>query len=146
MLERIQERDAALQSAKDDLEVRVLARTEELEREVIERMRAEKLQRIAYDATRLLAEADSMEEAMLEILGVICEGMGQKVAAIWKLDETTDVLRCTHASHRPGASVEEFLESTRKTSLPASTALPARVWAIHPPVSILHVATNTHFN
>src|SRR5229473_1768512 len=55
MLERIQERDVALNSAKEDLEVRVLARTEELQREVIERMRAEKLQRIAYDATRLLA-------------------------------------------------------------------------------------------
>ncbi len=145
MLERIQERDAALQSAKDDLEVRVLARTEELEREVIERMRAEKLQRIAYDATRLLAEADSMEEAMLEILEVICEGMGQKVAAIWKLDETTDVLRCTHAWQRPGASVEEFLEATRKTSLPASKGLPGRVWVNQQPVWIEDVAKDADF-
>ncbi len=145
MLERIQERDAALQSAKDDLEVRVLARTEELEREVIERMRAEKLQRIAYDATRLLAEADNMEEAMLEILEVICEGMGQKVAAIWKLDETTDVLRCTHAWQRPGASVEEFLEATRKTSLPASKGLPGRVWVNQQPVWIEDVAKDADF-
>src|SRR6266851_5761128 len=70
MLERIQERDAALQNAKDQLELRVRERTEELQKEVTERMRAEKLQRIAYDATRLLAEADSMEEAMPEILEV----------------------------------------------------------------------------
>jgi len=145
MLERIQERDAALQSAKDDLEVRVLARTEELEREVIERMRAEKLQRIAYDATRLLAEADSMEEAMLEILEVICEGMGQKVAAIWKLDETTGLLRCTHAWQRPGTSVEEFLEATRKTSLPASKGLPGRVWVNQQPVWIEDVAKDADF-
>src|SRR5258708_3998233 len=41
MLERIQERDAALQSAKEELEVRVLARTEELQLEVIERKQAE---------------------------------------------------------------------------------------------------------
>jgi len=41
MLDGIQQRDKALQSAKDDLEIRVLKRTEELRREVKERMRAE---------------------------------------------------------------------------------------------------------
>ena len=41
MLERIQERDVALKSAKDDLELRVLARTDELQTEVNERTRAE---------------------------------------------------------------------------------------------------------
>jgi PAS domain S-box-containing protein len=41
MLERIQERDAALQGAKSELELRVQARTRELQLEVNERMRAE---------------------------------------------------------------------------------------------------------
>jgi PAS domain S-box-containing protein len=41
MLDGIQQRDVALQSAKEDLEVRVLARTEELQTEVNERTRAE---------------------------------------------------------------------------------------------------------
>jgi signal transduction histidine kinase/CheY-like chemotaxis protein len=146
MLERIQERDAALQNAKDQLELRVRERTEELQKEVIERMRAEKLQRIAYDATRLLAEADSMEEAMPEILEVICEGMGQEVAAIWKLDETTDVLRCTHTWQRSGASVEGFLEATRKTSQPASTGLPGRVWVTQQPAWIEDVTKDADFS
>src|SRR5712692_4164151 len=146
MLERIQERDVALQNAKDQLELRVQERTEELQKEVIERMRAEKLQRIAYDATRLLAEADSMEEAMPEILEVICEGMGQEVAAIWKLDETTDVLRCTHTWQRSGAAVEEFLEATRKTSLPASTGLPGRVWVAQQPAWIEDVTKDADFS
>ena len=145
MLERIQERDVALNSAKEDLEVRVLARTEELQKEVHERMRAEKMQRIAYDATRLLAEADSMDEAMPEILEVICEGMGQEVAAIWRLDETTDVLRCTYTWQRPGASVDEFLEATRNTSLAASTGLPGRVWVNQQPVWIADVTKDADF-
>ena len=41
MLERIQERDAALQGAKGELELRVQARTQELQLDVNERMRAE---------------------------------------------------------------------------------------------------------
>ena len=41
MLDRIQERDALLQHANDDLELRVKARTQELEVEVGERVRAE---------------------------------------------------------------------------------------------------------
>src|SRR5712691_11215733 len=41
MLERIQERDVALHSAKEELEARVLARTEELQLEVGERKQAE---------------------------------------------------------------------------------------------------------
>ncbi|HKV23566.1 MAG TPA: response regulator [Candidatus Acidoferrum sp.] len=41
MLQRIQERDAALHDAKDDLEIRVQARTEELRLEIKERERAE---------------------------------------------------------------------------------------------------------
>ena len=43
MLERIQERDFALQSAKDQLEARVQERTQELQKEVNERVRAEEL-------------------------------------------------------------------------------------------------------
>ena len=41
MLEQIEERDAALKGSKDDLELRVQARTEELQSVVNERMRAE---------------------------------------------------------------------------------------------------------
>ncbi len=43
MLERIQERDSALQSAKDQLEVRVQERTQQLQEQVNERLRAEEM-------------------------------------------------------------------------------------------------------
>src|SRR5258708_34884562 len=59
MLERIQERDAALQSAKEEVEVRVLARTEELQLEVIERKQAEAEMRRAKEAAEKASGAKS---------------------------------------------------------------------------------------
>jgi signal transduction histidine kinase/CheY-like chemotaxis protein len=145
MLERIQERDRALKGAKEGLEIRVQARTEELQREVIERKRSEQLVRLGYDATRLLAKSDTVEETMPEILGIICEGMGQEVAALWKLEETSNTLRCTHVWQRSGESAEDFLEATRNSSLPSSGGIAGRVWLSQQPEWIENVTKEADF-
>jgi signal transduction histidine kinase/DNA-binding response OmpR family regulator/HAMP domain-containing protein len=145
MLERIQERDVALQSAKDQLEVRVQERTEDLQREVMERKRAEQLQRIAYAATRVLADSVNLEEAVAETLQIICEGLGCEVAAAWKWDARADVLRCTHVWQRPGAPVDAFVEATRNTPLPIGVGLPGRVWFNRSPQWIEDIASDTDF-
>jgi signal transduction histidine kinase/CheY-like chemotaxis protein len=59
MLERIQERDVALNSAKEELEVRVLARTEELQLEITERKQAEAEIRRAKEAAEEASQAKS---------------------------------------------------------------------------------------
>jgi signal transduction histidine kinase/DNA-binding response OmpR family regulator len=59
MLERIQERDTALQQAKDDLEFRVQARTEELRMEVSERRQAEQESRRAKEVAEAASRAKS---------------------------------------------------------------------------------------
>jgi signal transduction histidine kinase/CheY-like chemotaxis protein len=59
MLERIQERDSALQSAKDQLEVRVQERTQELQKEVAERKQAESDMRQAKDGAEKASRAKS---------------------------------------------------------------------------------------
>ncbi len=59
MLERIQERDSALQSAKDQLEMRVEARTQELQEEVAERKQAESQMRHAKDVAEKASRAKS---------------------------------------------------------------------------------------
>jgi signal transduction histidine kinase/DNA-binding response OmpR family regulator len=59
MLTGIQERDAALQGAKDQLEVRVQERTEELRNEVKERQEAEAAMRSAKEAAEKASQAKS---------------------------------------------------------------------------------------
>jgi len=59
MLERVEHRDLALQNAKDELEERVKRRTADLEREVMERIRAEHEMRQAKDAAEAANRAKS---------------------------------------------------------------------------------------
>jgi signal transduction histidine kinase/DNA-binding response OmpR family regulator len=59
MLERIEQRDLALQNAKDGLEQRVEQRTADLQREVAERIRAEEEMRLAKDAAEVANQAKS---------------------------------------------------------------------------------------
>ena len=59
MLQRIEQRDLALQNAKDGLEQRVEQRTADLQREVAERIRAEEQMRLAKDAAEVANQAKS---------------------------------------------------------------------------------------
>jgi CheY-like chemotaxis protein/signal transduction histidine kinase len=59
MLEGIQQRDGALQTAKDELESRVLERTAKLQREMLERKQAEAEMRLARDAAQVASRAKS---------------------------------------------------------------------------------------
>jgi two-component system sensor histidine kinase/response regulator len=59
MLEGIEQRDMALQNAKDGLELRVEQRTADLQREVTERIRAEEQMRLAKDAAEVANHAKS---------------------------------------------------------------------------------------
>jgi len=144
MLERIQERDSALQGAKDQLEVRVQERTKELQKEILDRKRAENLQRTAYEGTRLLAESASAEAVMPRLLHLICQELGQDAAVIWKSDGSANVLRCAHVWQEPGPSVEKFLSATQKTSLPSCTGLAGRVW-VNRQAEWIEVATDADY-
>jgi PAS domain-containing protein len=62
MLEQIEERDAALQGAKEGLELRVQARTQELQLEVNERMRAEEA--LSEERKMLRALIDNVPDFM----------------------------------------------------------------------------------
>jgi signal transduction histidine kinase/DNA-binding response OmpR family regulator len=59
MLEGIEQRDLALQNAKDELELRVRQRTADLQIEVTERVRAEAQMRLAKDAAEVANHAKS---------------------------------------------------------------------------------------
>jgi signal transduction histidine kinase/CheY-like chemotaxis protein len=133
MLTGIQERDAALHGAKDQLELRVEERTEELQKEVRERERAQNLQNIAYEVTRTLAGSNSTDVTLPKVLQLLCEGLQREVGAIWRVNDAKNVLECADIWQQPGPALEEFMDASLAMSFQAGVGLPGRVWASRKP-------------
>jgi signal transduction histidine kinase/CheY-like chemotaxis protein len=143
MLERIQERDQALQSANDQLEARVQERTKELQKEIRSRERAQQLQGIAYEVTRLLAASNPMDMTLSKVLQLLCEGLQHEVGVIWRLNRTANVLECADVWQQPGPALEEFMKATSGAQLVHGAGLPGRVWASRQPAYIEDLGKTT---
>ena len=98
MLNQIQVRDAAIESARGELEVRVNERTHELQKEVAERTHAE--QELRESEARLLALVSSIDEIVFEM-----DGDGT-YRSIWT---TNDALLVRPRKELLGRRLEEFM-------------------------------------
>ena len=79
-----------------------------LERVIAERDQAE-LRLATQQATiRVLAEAETLRDAIPGVLQAICDGLGWELGAVWTVDEEADVLRCEHTWHVPSAALDDF--------------------------------------
>jgi signal transduction histidine kinase/CheY-like chemotaxis protein len=128
MLERVQQRDSALQKANDQLEDRVEQRTKQLQTEVHDRRRAQQLQGIAYEITSVLAGSNPMEVTLSKVLQILCEGLDRELGIIWRLNRRTNLLECTDVWQRPGPAFDEFITLSQEKPLARGVGLAGRVW------------------
>ena len=145
MLGRIQERDEALRNSKDQLEIRVQERTEELRKEVSERERAQQLQGIAYEVTRVLAGSNPVDVTLPKVLQLLCEGLDREVGLIWNLDRGSKRLKCLSVWQRPGPAAETFIEASFTQPFTVGVGLPGQVWATGQPEWLADIATAASF-
>ncbi len=106
MLSTIQERDAALQDARQGLERRVKERTRELENEIAERKRTEaekrdrleRAQRQRVAITRLITEeaaiGDDFERAVRTVTEIVAEATSNERVSVWMFDEAHSQIEC----------------------------------------------------
>ncbi|MEW6304359.1 MAG: ATP-binding protein [Verrucomicrobiota bacterium] len=97
MLTQIQERDAALQKGRDDLEQRVVERTRELQQEIGERSRAEgearqQLKRITLlnQITHAIAERQDLESILLVVLHQLEDHLPIDFGTVYRVDAQAD--------------------------------------------------------
>ena len=92
------------------------------------RKRAERRLAVQYAATRILAESKSFRDAVNQILKAICEGLRWETGALWRVDDSDNVLRYVEGWHAPSTDVEEFKAISRQITFSSGVGLPGRVW------------------
>jgi len=117
-----------------------------LERVIAERDQAE-LRLATQQATiRVLAEAETLRDAIPGILQAICDGLGWELGAVWTVDEEADVLRCEHTWHVPSAALDDFAATHGQKACGRGVDLPGTVWASGLSVWIPQVQEDLNFS
>jgi PAS domain S-box-containing protein len=114
-------------------------------RDITARKQAERRLSTGYAVTRVLAEAESLTAAAPLILMSICEGLDWEVGALWRLDETANLLRCVSAWHDPQMSFPKFLAATKALAYASGEGLPGRVWEMRQPMWQQDLPTENKF-
>jgi two-component system, NtrC family, sensor kinase len=101
--------------------------------DITRRKKSESRLAAQYEATRVLAEADSPAQATQKILETICEGLDWDHGAFWRVDSRTQRLRCATIWQKPSLVAPRFTELTREITLERGQGLLGCVWAgAHP--------------
>jgi len=135
--------NTSLDELNTALEERVRIRTLELEKanqdlaaEVEERRRSETRLATEHAITRVLALAETSEEAIRKILRTFIENMDAAVAARWEVSKDGQTISCAEVEIAEGRrqSLEGFLSQTKLAVYPMGTGLPGKVWASRAPI------------
>jgi PAS domain S-box-containing protein len=113
-------------------------------RDVTERKRAERRLEAQYATARVLAEAESLDQAGGQILQAVCDALGWDFGALWEIDPSAGVLRCVQSWER-GRRLDEFAGVSRALTFAPGRGLPGRVWSSGRPVWIPDVTLDSNF-
>ena len=111
-----------------------------------ERKQFEQRQAMEHAVTRLLADAETVAEAMPKVIRTICETLGWDCGAHWHLDKRGQVLRCAETWSVATPEIREFAAfSSQQNLVPAAAGLIRRAWMTARPVWIADVASEPGF-
>ncbi|HSF67727.1 MAG TPA: histidine kinase dimerization/phospho-acceptor domain-containing protein, partial [Nitrospiraceae bacterium] len=116
-------------------------------RDITELKRAEAQSRMQHILTQLLAESETLQDAMPKILRAVCEFCHWDLGALWFVNENNHpaVISCTDIWHQSSVENTEFSRATMQTVLTRDVGLPGRVWANGKPAWVLDVTQDTNF-
>ena len=102
--------------------------------DVSERRMAERQLSAQYQTARVLAEAESVREALPRVLELCCDQLGWQMSLVWVPGEDDRELHCLAAYARPGWEDQLALLSHETVTLGLGT--PGRAWRWRQPVFV----------
>jgi len=114
-------------------------------RDITLRKRAERRLAAGYAVTRVLAEAETLDQAAPLILMSICEGLGWEFGAVWRVEEEGQPLRCVELWHPPALQFPAFVWATREFAYHRGVGLPGRVWQTGQPAWLAEIPGEGNF-
>ena len=114
-------------------------------RDLSTQKRREEQSALQHRTTRILAESDTLMEAMPKILCAVCELSRWDFSALWFVNDHTNVLSCAEIWLPPSVEATEFSRVTMQTVFTRGLGLPGLVWANGEPAWIPDVVQDTDF-
>src|SRR5262249_24006965 len=115
-------------------------------RDISERKRAEQREKMEHAVTRVLAESETLAEAIPRIVQTICETLSWDCGARWSMDERRKAICCVETWAVPGKAVAQFISEVKKlTFQPSNQGLVRQVWMTGTPHWIADVSSDEGF-
>ena len=116
-------------------------------RDISMRKQTEARSAVHHSVTRVLAESDTLRDAIPKILRVVCDLSHWDLGALWFVNEHEHPasLSCVEIWHQLSVEPTEFSRVTMQTVFTRGCGLPGRVWANGEPAWIPDVMQDTDF-
>jgi diguanylate cyclase (GGDEF)-like protein/PAS domain S-box-containing protein len=115
-------------------------------RDISDRKRAEQREKMEHAVTRVLAEADTLTEAMPKILQTICETLDWDCGARWSMDERRKAICCIESWNVQNQAIAGFISAIRRVALrPSDRGLVRKAWISGAPHWITDVSREENF-
>ncbi len=116
-----------------------------IETDITRRKLAERRLAMQYAVSRILAECDTVAEAMQRICRAVCDNLAWCVGATWNLDREAGRLRCMATYNTPQVRAPVFIADSLQRQFAPGQGLPGRVWASGQPVWVRDVVADPNF-
>jgi len=113
--------------------------------DVTERVRSERRRATEYAVARVMAESDTLAQALPMVLRTICEAENWSFGELWEAERLQDRLKRVAYWHPPSERFEALVTQGAMDTFAAGDGLPGIVWKAGAPVFIMDLARDPRF-